>query len=53
MTITKYWMIETNDYDDVLVEVIIPDPFASTEEPTELSVAQIKEFNQLREALDA
>lgn len=53
MTITKYWMIETNDYDDVLVEVIIPDPFASTEEPTELSVAQIKEFTQLREALDA
>jgi len=32
MTITKYWMIETNDYDDVLVEVIIPDPFASTED---------------------
>jgi hypothetical protein len=31
MTITKYWTIETNDYDDVLVEVIIPDPFASTE----------------------
>ena len=53
MTITKYWVIETNDYDDVLVEVIIPDPFASTEEPTELSVAQIKEFTQLREALDA
>ena len=53
MTITKYWMIETNEYDDVLVEVIIPDPFASTEEPTELSVAQIKEFTQLREALNA
>jgi hypothetical protein len=53
MTITKYWMIETNEFDDVLVEVIIPDPFASTEEPTELSVAQIKEFTQLREALDA
>lgn len=32
MTITKYWTIETNDYDDVLVEVIIPDPFASTED---------------------
>ena len=32
MTITKYWMIETNEYDDVLVEVIIPDPFASTED---------------------
>ena len=46
-------MIETNEFDDVLVEVIIPDPFASTEEPTELSVAQIKEFTQLREALDA
>jgi hypothetical protein len=46
-------MIETNEYDDVLVEVIIPDPFASTEEPTELSVAQIKEFTQLREALNA
>ena len=29
MTITKYWTIETNDYDDVLVEVIIPDPFAT------------------------
>lgn len=53
MTITKYWMIETNEFDDVLVEVIIPNPFASTEEPTELSVAQIKEFTQLREALDA
>ena len=53
MTITKYWTIETNDYDDVLVEVIIPDPFASTEEPTELSVAQIKEFTKLREALNA
>lgn len=53
MTITKYWTIETNDYDDVLVEVIIPDPFASTEEPTELSVTQIKEFTQLRETLNA
>lgn len=53
MTITKYWMIETNEFDDVLVEVIIPDPFASTEEPAELSAAQIKEFTQLRKALDA
>lgn len=34
MTITKYWMIETNEYDDVLVEVIIPDPF-STEDADE------------------
>lgn len=25
-------MIETNEFDDVLVEVIIPDPFASTED---------------------
>lgn len=37
MTITKYWVIETNDYDDVLVEVIIPDPFASTEDTQQVS----------------
>jgi len=36
MTITKYWMIETNEYDDVLVEVIIPDPF-STEAADEVA----------------
>jgi len=53
MTITKYWAIETNDYDDVLVEVIIPNPFASTEEPTGQSVAQLKQLTQLREALNA
>ncbi len=35
MTITKYWVIETNDYDDVLVEVIIPDPFST--EDTQVS----------------
>lgn len=37
MTITKYWMIETNEFDDVLVEVIIPDPFASTEDTEQVS----------------
>ena len=53
MTITKYWTIETNDYDDVLVEVIIHKPYASTEDPTGQSVAQLKQLPQLREALNA
>ena len=49
MTITKYWMIETNEYDDVLVEVIIPDPF-STEAADEVAPPVKQQFLEIPDA---
>jgi len=41
MAITKLWFIETNDFDDVLIEVNIDSPFDELE-PVDLPTSQLE-----------